>query len=326
MNPYMKRRSFTKNLALSTMGVFAANTLKASSASGQSKKIAGNWTLSQMGGNVKISAGFMDEPLKVMFIADSHICCQGGLAEPYLDYSSRMSQYGHTTGKMQRSLASAKKENFDLAILAGDIINYPSEHNVEMVKRVMDTCGVPCLYIAGNHDWHFEGDPGPSMQLRDNWIETSLKPLYYGENPMIYSKVIKGVKFVMLDNSTYELIPSQLEAMRKELAEGLPTIICCHIPFYFPSRGHTGTGDPRWGAAIDKGWKAERRQQWSEKGQSKESFIMRDEIFAAPNVLGVFAGHTHTPSIDTFNGKFQIVTDAFFKDSVSPIKINIVKS
>lgn len=52
----------------------------------------------------------------------------------------------------------------------------------------MANAEIPCRYIAGNHDWHFEGS-GPDIpqpELRRRWIK-KLAPLYAGENPDGYS-------------------------------------------------------------------------------------------------------------------------------------------
>lgn len=56
----------------------------------------------------------------------------------------------------------AKKSGCELAILGGDIINFPSECNVKKLAECMANSEIPCRYIAGNHDWHFEGS-GPDI-------------------------------------------------------------------------------------------------------------------------------------------------------------------
>ena len=74
-------------------------------------------------------------------------------------------------------------------------------------------------YIAGNHDWHFEGS-GPDIpqpELRRRWIK-KLAPLYAGENPDGYSVQAGGANFVLIDNSANEISKEQLAFFKSELA------------------------------------------------------------------------------------------------------------
>lgn len=66
---------------------------------------------------------------KVMFVADTHISYSDGLVEPYLDYAYRMHRASASEPKMEAlsmSFKSAKKSGCELAILGGDIIDFPS--------------------------------------------------------------------------------------------------------------------------------------------------------------------------------------------------------
>jgi hypothetical protein len=65
--------------------------------------------------------------------------------------------------------------------------------------------GIPYLFTAGNHDWHYEGMPGSSDYLRETWIKKRLTPLYQGENPLYAVRKINGIRILTIDNSTYEI-------------------------------------------------------------------------------------------------------------------------
>ena len=62
-----------------------------------------------------------------MFIADSHISYSEGLSDPYLDYHGECIKPFENKPKSNRWRWSLKprKQNFDLIILGGDIINIP---------------------------------------------------------------------------------------------------------------------------------------------------------------------------------------------------------
>ena len=62
------------------------------------------------------------------------------------------------------------------------------------MSKLKDT-NIPYIYIAGNHDWHYEGIEGTLESLRDKWIEKRLLPLYQGNHPLMAAYDIKGIRF-----------------------------------------------------------------------------------------------------------------------------------
>ena len=302
----MKRRTFAKTAAT----LAAAFVGGKASAQTEAKKPCA-CTFRQAGNNITL---YVDgaKKTKVMFVADTHISYSDGLVEPYLDYAYRMHKAFASEPKMEAlamSLKSAKKSGCELAILGGDIINFPSEYNIKKLAECMANSEIPCRYIAGNHDWHFEGS-GPDIpqpELRRKWIG-KLAPLYAGENPDGYAVQLGGVNFVIIDNSANEISKEQLAFFKGELARGMPTILCAHIPLYVQG-GNLGfsCGNPNFREATDRSYRVERRHKRPER-ETPETFEFRDTAFAAPNLLGVFAGHTHRPSTDFECEKFQVVT------------------
>ena len=158
--------------------------------------------------------------------------------------------------------------------------------------------------------------------LRAEWTSKILAPLYpKGADPLAYSVDVKGVKLLLVDDSTYEILPSQLDFVRRELAKGLPTALFMHIPLYAPGRGvGYGVGHPKWGAASDGGWKIERRERWPEAGHSETTFAFRRDVLAAPNLVGVFTGHVHVSSLDVCEGKANLTARAAVDGSTTKIE------
>lgn len=240
---------------------------------------------------------------KFRVIADTHFIYFDKRDEQYADNYARMGLNqkaklperlpAPSMYKLEDAIATAKKNKLDAIMLVGDILSFPSIANVEYAKKRFDDAGVPYFYIAGNHDWHFEGLPGSSDDLRKEWIEKRLKPLYpEGVNPLMYSKVVNGVRIVAIDNSTYLINEEQLEFWKTEAAKGDPIVLIMHIPLYIPGAPKGYCGSPHWGAAIDPYWRIERRQRWAEKA-TPETFAFRDAVLSTPNLAGVFTGHIH---------------------------------
>ena len=170
----------------------------------------------------------------------------------------------------EQTIAFAKKVNADVITLVGDIFSFPSELAIEWVKSKLDTSGIPYIYVAGNHDWHYEGMEGSLETLRNTWIENRLWPLYQGNNPLMAKYDIKGIRFLAIDNSTYEINNEQLEFFLEHMETGLPLVLLVHIPMYAPGKNISfGCGNPYWGAATDRNFKLERRPKWPESGHTQ---------------------------------------------------------
>ena len=166
--------------------------------------------------------------------------------KPFLKYSTRMaSAYNQTNHFKTRkktnpkksfdgALKFAKEVNADVITLVGDIFSFPSELAIEWVLSKLDAIDIPYIYIAGNHDWHYEGMKGKLVTLRDKWIEKRLIPLYQGNNPLMAAYDIKWIRFLAIDNSTYEINDEQLSFFSKQVESGLPLVLLVHIPMYAP--------------------------------------------------------------------------------------------
>jgi hypothetical protein len=138
-----------------------------------------------------------------------------------------------------------------------------------------------------------------------------LKPFYQGGDPLMTVKEINGIRFVTLDNSIYEILPEQLAFFREQVKTGKPLVLFLHIPLYAPGRPlGFGCGHPQWGWEADRSFELERRPRWPKAGHTTTTMDFHKEVFAAGNLLGIFAGHTHKQSLDVVNGIPQFVTVA----------------
>lgn len=264
---------------------------------------------------VTMRSPLLKQKCQLTLISDYHCGIDDERGEPFVQYSARMERCSSRKDmlELEQAFAKACENGSDAIILTGDMISFPSEKGVETLAALMEDSPIPVYYIAGNHDWHYEGLQGSDIQQRQEWIEKRLLPLYAGRDPMNYAVEIKGIKLIMLDNSVYHILPSQLQFLRNELAGGKPVLLGCHIPFYtgLPSSvAGFGCGHPDWGAATDPYYEIERRERWAETGLSAETFAFRDELFHAENVLGIVAGHTHINSLTTLENKFQFVVSS----------------
>ena len=282
------------------------------------EKIWGLPVVSGRKNEISVRSPLLRKTSRIMLIGDYHSGLSDAREKPYEQYSRRMAQYSRADMvQLQAMFRRAAEEKFDLIMLLGDILSFPSEAGVEYLAELIRCSPVPALFTAGNHDWHYEGIPGSDRAQREEWTAKRLAPLYSGRDPLYYSETVNDIEVAMIDNSIYEILPEQLSFMRRKLAEKKPVILGCHIPLYLPLSGHGrgvtnfGCGHPEWGGAADPYWQIERRERWHENGLSRETFDFCKEVLGADNLLGIAAGHTHLFSLDFFRGKFQVVVSQF---------------
>jgi predicted phosphodiesterase len=261
------------------------------------------------------------ERFTIIFLADTHLFRDDQRGDAYKAYSGRMAKAYNQTRHFktneptnpeacfEKTLEIAKKENAKLLVLAGDIFSFPSEAAIEWVLDKLKAFGLPYVYTAGNHDWHYEGMQGTAAQLRETWIQKRLFPLYQNENPMMAMREIHNVRLLTIDNSDYQITRAQLDFFRKAIADGKPVLLMMHIPVFAQERPVSyGCGHPEWGAKADRNFELERRERWPEAGHNAITQKFYREVLETPNLLGILAGHIHKQSLDVLNGLPQIVT------------------
>ncbi len=324
----MNRRNFLNTTVLTGFGL-TVSSFSLSAGERKVKNIRG--TFSTDTNRISIFTNTPVTKTRVFHITDTHLSIDDERGIPFQKYSKRMAaayksnihfQTGEelsTKESFEQTLDLAKEQNVDFLALTGDIFSFPSEAGIEWVFGKLKDTGIPFAYVAGNHDWHYEGMKGSSQQLRETWTNKRLKPLYQGNNPLFAEYNLNGFRFVCIDNSTYEILPEQLDFFKAQVKSNIPFILLMHIPLYMPGRPvGFGCAHPEWGAKSDKNFEIERREKWRANGHTKVTMDFYDEVFKADNLLTILAGHTHRQSLDIKNDIPQYVSGAnvgaFFTD------------
>ena len=258
-----------------------------------------------------------------LMLADTHLFRDDERGIPFREYSGRMAKAYNRTQHFRTNAETNPEECFneslsritekrqELIVMAGDILSFPSEAAVDWVGQRLRRTGVPHVYTAGNHDWHYEGMEGTSEDLRRRWTEERLKTLYGGKDPLCHLEPLGDIDLMLIDNSTYEILPQQLAFFRERDRQKKPMLLLIHIPLYVPGRSlGFGCGHPDWKAANDRSWQLERRLPWRSEGHTETTMDFHRAVFQSPNVIGILAGHIHSPSVDVVNGIPQIVSEA----------------
>jgi len=315
------RRSFLRDAAILTGGSFLPANLAFAGMYGTDLPDRGSFSID--GTSLRFRHPKIKSRQSFLMLADTHLFRDDARGKKYAEFSGRMAKaYNRTkhfeTGSdtdpetcFMASLARMTGQKQTLLALVGDILSFPSEAGVEWVMGQLAQAGIPHVYTAGNHDWHYEGMAGSSADLRRTWVAERLKPLYAGADPLFHLQPMGDIDLLIIDNSTYEIHPEQLAFFRERERRGRPMLLLLHIPLYVPGRSlGFGCGHPDWSAKNDRSWQLERREPWRSDGHTHTTMDFHRAVFRSEHLIGILAGHIHKPSVDVVNGIPQIVCEA----------------
>ena len=299
MNSPMQRRDFLRS-ALSAGALVATSRLPSLAdnpalfpARGKFERLALAY--------VHIDAG-ATRPFSILHISDTHFT----EAYPHEDErkqklkAARTQTFGGRQEEALRDSLAWAKDNVDFVLHTGDLIDWLSEANLDLVKRHF---GDAMLGAVGNHEFS-----------RYMWLEPSENTEAYKARSAellgkafpfdirLHARVVNGVNFVTLDSVYGYVCPDQVERFRAEVKKGLPIILCMHVPFY-----------------TDGIWRASQKF-WSRAGKKFESAAIPDArgdyktqrndpttsgfiayLKTEPLLKGILAGHLHITVQDRFS-------------------------
>lgn len=246
----------------------------------------------------------LKEPFSVLHISDTHLT-EAYPHEPADKQTLKKTRTqcfgGHQEEALRDSLAWAK-QNVDYVVHTGDLIDWQSEANFDLVKKYY---GGAFTGSMGNHEF------SPSMWLSkpkeertEAWKEQSRAKLSaaYPFDISFHAEVIRGVNFVFIDDVYGYVVPSQVERFAAEVKKGLPIVLCMHVPFLTDNLW-------RWTCRfwMQSGKKFRNAQVPNPTGDylaQKEDPTTRDFLayLRSEKLLkGILAGHQHITMEDRFS-------------------------
>ena len=260
----------------------------------------------------------VDSPIRIFHITDLHLTLSDGRDDDYCrEHAAHRSGVFSIDGKnpalerLDELLAASR--DADILLLTGDIADFPSPANLELIKDRLN--GRRYVFCHGNHDWNY---PREYPFGTSNWDfdQSVLYDTAMAKTRDMFSTltssdidvlVYNGLKIIAVNNSDYRFSSAQVSRLEAELADGMDTVIAFHIPLYAPTLiedtlktwhlpiicgGEDDIHCPYWSYRTD----AATAKACSIIGQSK-------------NVVGVITGHLHFDHKDTLpGGNTQYVT------------------
>lgn len=192
----------------------------------------------------------------------------------------------------------------DLILMTGDIIDFPSEANLNLLKTCVDSCRVPVLFITGNHDWsyaddyHTEGAAATYLTRVDAISNCVDHAVIYESDAVLVCAVDSG-----LHRIRKETLAVYLTAARRAKAEGKALILALHVPIHAETLVEDTVRVWRQELTIGEG-------AFGADDPTTMAFYnaVTTESDLAPDM--VIAGHLHFDHEDIFpNGIHQYITD-----------------
>ena len=192
----------------------------------------------------------------------------------------------------------------DLILMTGDIIDFPSEANLTLLKTCVDACKVSVLYITGNHDWsyaddyHTENAAATYLTRVDAISGAADHAAVYEDETVLVCAVDSG-----LDRIREETLETYLIAARRAKVTGKALILALHVPVHAETLVEDTVRVWRQELTIGEG-------AFGADDPATMAFYnaVAVESDLAPDA--VIAGHVHFDHEDTFpNGTPQYITD-----------------
>jgi len=254
----------------------------------------------------------LSKEYRYLYITDMHIVADNGAdAEDVKQYASeRMPQFVNAeavTAKEQFPdwIEYANQMRPDGVLLGGDLIDSPSDSNVDFLKTQLEELQVPYLYGLGNHDWTYPWD-----YMTDRGKEAYLPKLepYMQSSPYIQSYETEEFLIVAVDNSSNQVAPEALEEYKQLLQKGKPVIVMLHVPLY--TEAVLEKAKEVWGSPAILGGGV---HGGIYPNEVSTEFLELTKADDSP-VVAVLAGHIHLYHRDMLKEKIvQIVGDAGYK-------------
>lgn len=246
----------------------------------------------------------LEKPFSVLHISDTHLTA----AYPHENEKkqkltvTRTQTFGGRQEEALRDSLEWAKEHVDYVIHTGDIIDWQSEANFDLVKKYF---GSNMAGTMGNHE--FSPDMGysePKETHTEAFKDLTREKLQkvYPFNITFQSQVVNGVNFITLDDVYGYVTKDQVTMFKQEAKRGLPMVLCMHVPFY---TDNIWRADQHfWHSKPTKFIEDVKPEISGEYKLQKENVVTRDFIAylkKEPLLKAILAGHMHITIQDQFS-------------------------
>lgn len=126
----------------------------------------------------------------------------------------------------------------DVVVLTGDIVDFPSRRNMDVLEEGLRRLNAPYVFCVGNHDWAYDFD----YQTPHAVAEELPKFARYSRSGTTAYSLYDAGEFAVLavDNARDQIDPAALDGLTAAEALNKPIVLALHVPFCaddFPENG-----------------------------------------------------------------------------------------
>ena len=294
----ISRRGFLKGGAAAFGGIAAASALPAFADNPALFPQRGRWERLSIGYQ-HIDAG-AEKPFTVLHISATH------LTDAYPDEDgkkqklkkSRSRTFGGRQEEALRDSLAWAKEHVDYVVHTGDMIDFQSRANFDLVRKYYGEGCVEMHGCLGNHEYSRNMEKAVENEAYKDGTR-SLVAEAYPFDTSLASSVLNGVNFVSLDNVYGTITDGQMARLEAEFKKGLPIILLMHCPVM---TGEVDLAYRRYWSKTDlkaiPDLGGRRKLSPDSKATAKD---YRRWLKAQPLLKGILAGHLHFDVEDRFS-------------------------
>ncbi len=246
-----------------------------------------------------IDAG-AEKPISLLHISDTHLTAAYPSEDEWTRKQTvcRSRVFGGLQEEALRDSLAWAKMRVDYVVHTGDLIDFQSEANFDLVRKYFGEAGDSIIGSLGNHEFYH----GQKIENEVSKEETRKKvAAAYPFDISFQSTVVNGVNFVALDNSYGTVTAGQATRFEAEVKKGLPIILCMHCPI---ATKRIARAAKRYG--LKTGLKDVPDMSGYERGYRKAGRRTGTQEFhayleAQPLLKAILAGHIHMTVADRFS-------------------------
>ena len=174
----------------------------------------------------------LEKPFSVLHISDTHLTGayerEGG--DKMSVAAKRTCTFGGRQEEALRDSLNWARENVDYVVHTGDLIDFQSEANFDLVKKYY---GETMFGSVGNHEF-YTYLPDEKHTWQEPFKDRSWPILKerYPVDARFSAQAVNGVNFICMDDVFGTVRPDQVERFAAEAKKGLPMVLCMHVPFF----------------------------------------------------------------------------------------------
>ena len=191
----------------------------------------------QRGGYERLSMSYatveigLEKPFSVLHMSDSHLTATYGHENEWRlgQNQTRTKTFGGRQEEALKDTLAWAKKHVEYIVHTGDLIDYQSEANFDLVRKYY---GPEIVGSLGNHEFIY--NKWESTHACEEYKDDTREQLreVYPFDVELHSQVVNGVNFVTLDDVFGSVTRKQVKMFRKEVRKGLPIVLCMHVPFF----------------------------------------------------------------------------------------------